>query len=91
MVGMIQLIENKPMNPRPLEDTDYLEVRDYFLGGIFLAMEVKGWDEQRLSDESGISVNTISRYRNGEIDFPHLWTLYRLSNAVGMELLISKI
>lgn len=46
----------------------------------------KGWSQQRLAGESGLSFNTITRIEQGIGDSPTLKTLIKLADALGVGL-----
>lgn len=59
--------------------------RDTDLGrALFEARESKGWSQERLSRESGVSRVTISKWESGQVVTPKMATLRRLANALGV-------
>lgn len=49
---------------------------------LFEARESKGWSQERLSRESGVSRVTISKWESGQVETPKMVTLRRLANAL---------
>ncbi|MDD5109421.1 MAG: helix-turn-helix transcriptional regulator [Candidatus Omnitrophica bacterium] len=46
----------------------------------------KGWSQQKLAEESGLSFNTITRIEQGIGDSPTLNTLVKLADVLGVGL-----
>ena len=46
----------------------------------------KGWSQQKLAEESGLSFNTITRIEQGIGDSPTLKTLVKLADTLGVGL-----
>ena len=45
--------------------------------------DAKGWTNQRLADESGVPLSTVTRICNGQTDNPTILQVERLANALG--------
>ena len=46
----------------------------------------KGWTQERLARESGISFHTLIKIENGRIKNPKLETLIKLAKALGVSI-----
>jgi len=46
----------------------------------------KGWTQQKLAEETGLSFNTITKIEQGIGDSPTLKTLIKLADALGVGL-----
>ena len=53
-------------------------------------MEEKGWNQNDLAENSGVSITQINRLING-VGYPSLRTLERVAKAFGKELVIEFI
>lgn len=49
---------------------------------LFEARERKGWSQERLSRESGISRATISKWESGQVETPKMATTRKLADAL---------
>lgn len=47
---------------------------------------LRGWTQERLAEESGISVNGIIKIENGSTTKPRINTITKLANALGIGL-----
>ena len=47
-------------------------------------MEAKGWTNQKLADESGVPLSSITRIRNGQTDNPSIQHVIDMANALGV-------
>ena len=47
-------------------------------------MEAKGWTNQKLADESGVPLSSITRIRNGQTDNPSIQHVIDLATALGV-------
>ena len=45
--------------------------------------DAKGWTNQKLSDESGVPLSTVTRICNGQTDNPTVLQVEKLANALG--------
>lgn len=70
---------------RIAEDKRYLKRLNEFIDRVFEASVDKGWTEREFAEKSGVSMNTISRYNNYHVRDPHLYTIYLMACAVGLE------
>jgi len=46
----------------------------------------KGWSQEKLAVESGVSYNTIIKLERGRIKNPKIETIVRLANALNVDL-----
>lgn len=51
---------------------------------LFESREAKGWSQERLSAESGVSRVTISKWESGQVETPKMGTTRKLADALGI-------
>lgn len=57
-----------------------------YLKNLVKIRKEKGWSQEKLAVESGISYNTIIKIERGGIENPKIATVIKLANALGVSI-----
>ncbi|MDD4625016.1 MAG: helix-turn-helix transcriptional regulator [Candidatus Paceibacterota bacterium] len=60
--------------------------KDFYLSNLKRLREQKGWTQEKLAQESGISYHTLIKIERGFIKDPRLATLKKLSEALDISI-----
>jgi len=60
--------------------------KEFYLNGLKNLREQKGWTQEKLAQEAGISYHTVIKIERGFIKDPRIGTVINLAKALGVSL-----
>jgi len=60
--------------------------KEFYLSGLKNLREQKGWTQEKLAQEAGISYHTVIKIERGFIKDPRIGTVINLAKALGVSL-----